>query len=140
MDILLDTAHAHTTRREPATAAVAAREQPPQPAVAVTLSRVAVTALGQGDKAKTAAGDDRRRDPADRQASLQSQPGATGKVELQFNYEQELNRTFIDLVGRESAEERVMRMPPEQLVRYIEQIKAEEKPAQETPARLDAVA
>lgn len=141
MDMLVDTAFAHVARREPAASAVAAREQPLQAAAAAaSLSRVAVSAVAEGDKAKTAAGDDRRRDAADRPPPLPSRSGSMAKVELQFNYEQELNRTFIDLVGRESDSDRVVRMPPEQLVRYIEQMKAESRPVADEAPRLDALA
>jgi hypothetical protein len=94
--------------------------------------------LAEGGEAKTAAGDDRRRDAADR-APLPSRPGELAKVELQFTYEEELNRTFIDLVGRESDSDRVVRMPPEQLIRYIEQMKAEARPVEDEAPRIDAI-
>ncbi len=140
MDILLDAAFTPMARREPLASAMAARDQGPQ-AGAGTVTPAAVAAMAAGEKPKTTA-DDERGDDKTKQHAPQpaAQPDAAGTVELQFNYERELNRIFIDLVGKQTGDERLMRMPPEQFARYVEQIKAETETAADQSPRLDAIA
>ncbi len=139
MDILLDAALPQVTRREPAASAAAVREQALQANPGVT-SPVAVAAAAGSEQSKNAGKDERREDEADHRPSPPLSADAAGKVELKFHYEQELNRTFLDLVDGNSGDDRLTRMPPEQFARYVAQIKADAAPAADDAPRLDALA
>lgn len=131
-------AYTLTSGRETALAQSVDRGQAATPA-ATSISVLAVKPSAKSEPSARAVDDkEREKESASERQKASATPSAGESYDRRVVYEREFNRTFIDVVDRDDKDERLMRIPSEKLVKFIEDMS---DPSSETAPgpRLDAI-
>ncbi|MCP5365747.1 MAG: hypothetical protein H6905_11070 [Hyphomicrobiales bacterium] len=111
------------------------------PPAATSVSVLAVKPAAKSEASSRAVDDeDREKEAASEQHMASATPSAGESYDRRVVYEREFNRTFIDVVERDDKDERLMRIPSEKLVKFIEDMNDPSSPSETaTGPRLDAI-
>jgi hypothetical protein len=138
MTVHLDGATDAVYRPEPRVPAAVAKDDQ---AATTPATPVAVTAAGKSERSRLARENDDRRDEVARpdRHGAQSAAADVQSYERRLVYERELKRTFLDVVDSEDGQQRLMRIPPEKLVRFLSDLSDGGDRPDPAPTRVDTV-
>jgi len=132
-------AYTLATGRDPALAQSVDRGQGSAPA-ATSISVLAVKPTAKTEAGSRAVDDkDREKESAKDRHMAPAKPSVGESYDRRVVYESEFNRTFIDVVERDDKDERLMRIPSEKLVKFLEDMEDPSKSETAPGPRLDAI-